>query len=92
MEGKIDLAKSRAGEQNAPLCGEQGGIGAEMDLQSLLVTVTQQLLEFGVKERFAEEMQGDMICPAVNLLQSFGKCCRGDKGWRPLTLVAKATG
>ena len=43
-----------------------------------------------MKERFAEEMHGDMICPAVNFLQSFGKCCRGDKGWRPLTLMAEA--
>ena len=53
--------------------------------------MTKQLRQFGVKERFAKEMHGDMICPAVDFLQSFSKCCRCDKGWRPLTLMAEAT-
>ena len=44
-----------------------------------------------MEERFTEEMQCDMICPAVNFLQGVGKCCRGDKGWLSLTLVAEAT-
>lgn len=68
VQREVDLPQRRAGEESRPVWGDQGGIGGEIDLQPLLVTERQELREIGVEEWLAEEMEGEVIGPAVDPL------------------------
>ncbi len=90
VQGDIDLTQGRAGKQGVARLAQQGGVGGQVDLFAMGITICQQQRKVGMQQRLAKQVQGQVVGKITDLSQGVVKLLQSDKGFWPFALVAEA--
>lgn len=92
VQGDVDLAQGRAGQQKSLPLGEQGAVGGQVDLEAMLLAEGEKIVKLRVQEGFAQHMQGKMVGVPLDLAEDGAEILGAHEGFCPVAPVAEAAG